>query len=221
MRGRVHLIPSHPGVNGKANELFHQYQDQAADGKIQFHRWPLRGMNIDFSPLRGITNSDFGMPNNWRTLSVTICMSAPNVRRAPVVLGALHLIQHRIEMTLGMREDFNEVLSAAYMEEQKMTFHGNSECGLRPVPVVALLSLGCVAEMQFRLRSKYIVSDGHRKVAMSLILRHVSGTIITSNSGVQRYYEHAVVPQNFQIVATVRSISPENHLACQGLPLDR
>ncbi|KAH9009267.1 hypothetical protein EDB84DRAFT_1280578 [Lactarius hengduanensis] len=220
MRARAsHSQP--PRFNGKANELFHQYQDQAADGKIQFHRWPLRGMNIDFLHFEGSLILTLVCPTTGALYQVfTICMSAPNVR-APVVLGALHLIQHRIEMTLGMREDFNEVLSAAYMEEQKMTFHGNSECGLRPVPVVALLSLGCVAEMQFRLRSKYIVSDGHRKVAMSLILRHVSGTIITSNSGVQRYYEHAVVPQNFQIVATVRSISPENHLACQGLPLDR
>ena len=43
---------------------------------------------------------------------------------APAVLKALSLIQRRIESTLGKRIDFNEVLSAAYMEKQKMSVSG-------------------------------------------------------------------------------------------------
>jgi hypothetical protein len=36
------------------------------------------------------------------------------------VLGALDLIRHRIATALGKGVTFNEVLSAAYMEKQKM-----------------------------------------------------------------------------------------------------
>ena len=36
------------------------------------------------------------------------------------VLGALALIKHRIATALGKDVPFNEVLSAAYMEKQKM-----------------------------------------------------------------------------------------------------
>ncbi|KAH8992773.1 hypothetical protein EDB86DRAFT_2930792, partial [Lactarius hatsudake] len=56
--------------------------------------------------------------------------------------------------------------------------------------------------MHFRLHSKYTVSDGHRKVVMSLILRHVGGDVLAmGGASVQEYYEHAVVPKNFRIVA--------------------
>lgn len=47
--------------------------------------------------------------------------TTPLEHGAEPVMGALRLIQHRIETTLGKRVDFNEVLSAAYMEKQKMT----------------------------------------------------------------------------------------------------
>jgi hypothetical protein len=45
-RGRVHLIPGHPSINGRANDLFRQYQKQAATGEIQFRRWPLRTVSL-------------------------------------------------------------------------------------------------------------------------------------------------------------------------------
>lgn len=50
-------------------------------------------------------------------------------------------------------------------------FHCDSERGLGPV--IASLSLGSAAEMHFRLHSKYAVAEGHRKIAMSIVLRHV------------------------------------------------
>ncbi|KAH8992816.1 hypothetical protein EDB86DRAFT_2931004 [Lactarius hatsudake] len=180
-RGRVHLIPGHPSINEKANDLFCLYQEQAAEGTIQFRRWPLRSVS------RGQLLSNYFSQNT----------GAPYQTGAEAVTEALKLIRHRIETTLGMREDFNEVLSAAYMEKQRMTFHSDSERGLGPV-------------MHFRLHSKYTVSDGHRKVAMSLVLRH-GDVLVMDGAGVQEYYEHAVVPKNFRIVATARSISPENY----------
>jgi hypothetical protein len=39
---------------------------------------------------------------------------------AGAVLGALDLIRHRITTALDRNINFNEVLSAAYMEKQKM-----------------------------------------------------------------------------------------------------
>ncbi|KAH8977000.1 hypothetical protein EDB83DRAFT_2538231 [Lactarius deliciosus] len=218
-RGRVHLIPGHPSINGKADEVFQQYQDQAADGKIQFRRWPLRS---EFDELVCLLVSTIPLLGKGQLLSNYFSQNTgapyqyiggaerttPLKDGAPAVLGALHMIQHRIETTLGMREDFNEVLSAAYMEKQKMAFHSDSEPGLGPV--VASLSLGSTAEMHFRLQSKYIVPGDRRKVAMSLILRH-GDILVMDGAGVQEYYQHTVVPKNFRIVATVRSISPENY----------
>ncbi|KAH9054277.1 hypothetical protein EDB87DRAFT_115821 [Lactarius vividus] len=204
-RGRVHLIPGHPSINKRADDLFGQYQKQAAEGTIQFRRWPLRSHKCRGQLLSNYFSQNTGAPYQYIGGAER---TTPLKDGAEAVLGALDLIKHRIVTTLGMREDFNEVLSAAYMEKQKMTFHSDSERGLGPV--VASLSLGCVAEMHFRLHSKYTVSDGHRKVAMSLILRH-GDVLVMDGAGVQEYYEHAVVPKNFRIVATARSISPENY----------
>jgi 2OG-Fe(II) oxygenase superfamily len=55
-------------------------------------------------------------------------------------------------------------------------FHSDSERGLGPV--IASLSLGSTAEMHFRLQSKYTVAEGHRKTAMTIILRHVCFLIL-------------------------------------------
>jgi len=70
---------------------------------------------------------------------------------------------------------------------------------------VASLSLGSVAEMHFRLHSKYDISEGHRKIAMTLLLKHVGGRFLLRNAlftenlqgdvlvmegaGVHEYYE--------------------------------
>ncbi|KAI9461318.1 hypothetical protein BJY52DRAFT_1117206 [Lactarius psammicola] len=206
-RGHVHLIPGHPSINGVANKLFRDYQHQAENGEIQFRRWPLRSVSRG-QLLSNYFSQNTGAPYQVCSISGAPKRTTPLKDGAEAVKGALNLIQHRIETTMGKHIEFNEVLSAAYMEKQKMTFHSDSERGLGPV--VASVSLGCVAEMHFRLHSKYTVSDGHRKVAMSLILRH-GDVLVMEGAGVQEYYEHAVVPKNFRIVATARSISPENY----------
>jgi hypothetical protein len=86
-----------------------------------------------------MTNSNFGTPGSWRTLSGMLPIvsfvsddmihmqyiggaerTTPLKEGAEPVRGALSLIRNRIETTLGKDIDFNEVLSAAYMEKQKM-----------------------------------------------------------------------------------------------------
>ncbi|KAN0134053.1 hypothetical protein V8E53_008271 [Lactarius tabidus] len=209
-RGHIHLIPGHPSINNEANTLFGAYQKQASEGIFQFRRWPLRTVS------RGQLLSNYFSQNMPFVVDDTISRqyiggaerTTPLKEGTEPVQGALRLIKNRIATTLGQDIDFNEVLSAAYMERQKMAFHSDSERGLGPV--IASLSLGCVAEMHFRLHSKYTISDGPRKVAMSLILRH-GDVLVMEGAGVQEYYEHAVVPKSFRIVATARSISAENY----------
>ena len=46
--------------------------------------------------------------------------TTPLAEGAKPVIGALELIQDRIARALGKQIDFNEILSAAYMEKQKM-----------------------------------------------------------------------------------------------------
>jgi hypothetical protein len=110
-------------------------------------------------------------------------------------MSALKLIKERLEQNIHLNIDFNEVLTAAYMERQKMAvrettpallerwteclhglflqFHSDDEKGLGPV--VAGLSLGSPAMMHFRLHSRYlnVEEDERRENAISFILRHV------------------------------------------------
>ncbi|KAI0298518.1 hypothetical protein BC826DRAFT_997790 [Russula brevipes] len=204
-RGRVHLIPGHPSINFEANALFRDYQRQAARGEIQFRRWPLRAHKCRGQLLSNYFSQNTGAPYQYIGGAER---TTPLEDGATAVLGALALIKDRIATALGTDIPFNEVLSAAYMEKQKMAFHSDSERGLGPV--VASLSLGSAAEMHFRLHSKYTTTEGHRKVAMSLVLRH-GDVLVMEGAGVQEYYEHAVVPKNFRIVATARFISSENY----------
>ncbi len=61
--------------------------------------------------------------------------------------------------------DFNEVLSVAYMEDMRMSYHSDDEVGLRDL--VASLSMGAPARMSFRHR-------GTKDRRLALELRHVS-----------------------------------------------
>ncbi|KAI0066145.1 hypothetical protein BV25DRAFT_1797181 [Artomyces pyxidatus] len=207
----VHIIPGGALINREADAIFRKYQEQASAGEIQFRRWPLRNSNrIHIGRGELLTNyfsQNTGAPYQYvggadQTVPLETGPSA--------VRDALALIQKRIEMTLHRHEPFNEVLSAAYMEKQRMAFHSDSEKGLGPV--VASLSLGSIAYMHFRLHSQYCREEGSRKVALSLLLRH-GDILVMDGAGIQKFYEHTVVPMNFRIVATARNISPENHMA--------
>jgi hypothetical protein len=60
-----------------------------------------------------------------------------------------------------------------FIKVYNVQFHSDSERGLGPV--IASLSLGSPALMHFRLRAKYEPNrDENRKIAFTLVLRHVS-----------------------------------------------
>jgi hypothetical protein len=116
-RGCVHLIPGHPSINAKANALFQDYQKQATRGEIQFRRWPLRAHKCRGQLLSNYFSQNTGSPYQYVGGSER---TTPLEDGAQAVLGALELIKNRIATALGKEVPFNEVLSAAYMEKQKM-----------------------------------------------------------------------------------------------------
>lgn len=100
-----------------------------------------------------------------------------------------------------------------------MAFHSDAENGLGPL--VAGLSLGSSALMHFRLNLKHEPSKERTGIHLSFLLRHVESifasafpfltsfqgdVLVMDGAQVQEYYEHTVVPMNFRIAATARSI---------------
>ncbi|SCZ89985.1 BZ3500_MvSof-1268-A1-R1_Chr1-3g01707 [Microbotryum saponariae] len=120
---------------------------------------------------------------------------------------------------------FNEVLSVAYYQGGKMSYHDDGEHGVGPI--VASLSLGADATMSFRrkikgasnttLISKDVMEGGVRKAkaVAQLQLRH-GDVMIMHGGGVQRNLDHMVEPVNLRFgeyqneAATARFIHPSN-----------
>ncbi|KAJ7486547.1 hypothetical protein FB451DRAFT_1362886 [Mycena latifolia] len=122
--------------------------------------------------------------------------TVPFDRALPAVIQARELIEKRILEALGLPTNSTKSsdLSAAYMEQQKMTFHSDSERGLGPV--VAGLSMGSPALMHFRLLSKYAPRDEQRANTMTVVLRH-GDVLVMEGAGVQDFYEYADAFLNF------------------------
>ncbi|KAF8160743.1 hypothetical protein B0H34DRAFT_697920 [Crassisporium funariophilum] len=192
-RGTLHHIQ--PGtLLGRidADEIFIDYQKQASEGVLKFRR---RG-----ALLTNYFSQNSGEPYQYvgGTANTVPFEEAPGA-----VLRARELIQRRISQAISETYEFNEVLSAAYMERQKMAFHSDNEIGLGPV--VAGLSLGSPALMHFRLNAKYDPEQKQKGILMTFVLRH-GDVLVMEGAGVQKYYEHTVVPNNFRIAATARQI---------------
>ncbi|KAJ7760653.1 hypothetical protein DFH07DRAFT_816306 [Mycena maculata] len=203
-KGKIHLIQTNRMANLEADRIFELYQTQASEGNLLFRRWPLRSHK-----LRGPLLTNYFSQNSGETYHYVggADNTTPFDRAPTAVTQARNLIQKRIHEALGAEHKFNEVLSVAYMEQQKMAFHSDSERGLGPV--VAGLSMGSPALMYFRLLSKHAPKDQQRANAMTVVLRH-GDVLVMEGAGVQDFYEHTVVPCNFRIAATARWISP-NH----------
>lgn len=122
---------------------------------------------------------------------------------------AMAWIRRRVNMVLEKDPEFNEILSAAYMEGQKMDFHSDGEKDLGPI--VTGLSLGSPATMRFRpVPSKWKADgeNGTRKLpptVITLTLRH-GDMVVMDGAEIQEYYQHAVYPFGFRIAATARHI---------------
>ncbi|KIP11598.1 hypothetical protein PHLGIDRAFT_124740 [Phlebiopsis gigantea 11061_1 CR5-6] len=206
-RGKIHALLSRPTMNAQANEVLRQYQEQASEGTLKFRRWPLRSHKCRGTLLTNYFSQNTGEPYQYvgGTANTVPFDEAPTA-----VTGALDLIKTRIsEAHLGFDPNFNEVLTAAYMEEQKMAFHSDAERGLGPN--VASLSLGAGAHMHFRIHAQYAAQDGltGSREVLTLFLRH-GDVVVMEGAGIQEYYEHTVVPLNFRIAATARFIGNEH-----------
>ncbi|KAJ3999632.1 hypothetical protein F5050DRAFT_1736772 [Lentinula boryana] len=204
-RGKIHHIQHNsrgPRDLARLDTLFEEYQKQAADGNLPFRRWPLRSHKLRGVLLTNYFSQNCGVPYHYvgGTANTLSWEEAPTA-----VVDAKNFIEERTKQALNNRNSqdflFNEVLSAAYMEKQKMSFHTDDEKGLGPV--VAGLSLGSPALMHFRRR--HVKHGPERKTCLSIILRH-GDILVMDGTGVQQYYEHMVEPTNFRIAATARLI---------------
>ncbi|KAF7293307.1 2OG-FeII-Oxy-2 domain-containing protein [Mycena chlorophos] len=204
-RGKIHLIRTNPSMLFEADQIFEAYQTQAFDGRLVFRRYPLKAHKLRGPMLTSYFSQNSG--EVYRYVGGTD-NTVPFDRAPGAVLQARDLIQKRIREALDDPSEFNEILSAAYMEQQQMGFHTDSEPGLGPV--VAGLSMGSPALMKFRLALKYTPADSQRFVMLEVVLRH-GDVCVMDGADVQEYYEHTVIPSNFRIAATARWISPEQH----------
>ncbi|KAF9452750.1 hypothetical protein P691DRAFT_756135 [Macrolepiota fuliginosa MF-IS2] len=201
-RGFIHHIKAgNPHWNWEADEIFQEYQAQASTGALPFRRWPMRAHKCRGALLTNYFSQNAGVPYQYvggteNTLSFDQVPGA--------VVRARDLIQTRVKQALERDETFNEVLSAAYMERQRMAFHTDDEVGLGPL--VAGLSLGSPALMHFRVLARHTPEGAPRSIAISFVLRH-GDVLAMDGAGVQQYYEHTVVPTNFRIAATARCIN--------------
>ncbi|KAH9859075.1 hypothetical protein C2E23DRAFT_718154 [Lenzites betulinus] len=131
-RGHIYLILGRKIVNQTADEIFQEYQEQAGSGELRFRRWPLRSHQC-----RGtLLTNYFSQNSDWGTLSGAACSwirvfqyvggtanTVPFEGAPSAVVKARDLIQARMTSVIQAERQpyhFNEVLSAAYMEKQKM-----------------------------------------------------------------------------------------------------
>ncbi|KAJ3733588.1 hypothetical protein DFJ43DRAFT_995109 [Lentinula guzmanii] len=132
-RGKIHHIQHNsrgPRDLARLDTLFEEYQKQAADGRLPFRRWPLR------SVVRGVLLTNYFSQNFFpqhhseihadRYQYVGGTANTLSWEEAPTaVVDAKNFIEERTKQALNNRNSqdflFNEVLSAAYMEKQKMS----------------------------------------------------------------------------------------------------
>ncbi|KIY53548.1 hypothetical protein FISHEDRAFT_33045 [Fistulina hepatica ATCC 64428] len=211
--GTIFQIKCSPFARLRADEIFREYQEQAYNGSLIFRRWPLGMHMLRGSMLTNYFSQNTGVP--YRYVGGTEG-TVPFDRAASAVSKARNMIISQIKLATGSDISFNEVLSAAYMENQGMSYHSDAETGLGPD--VAGLSLGAPAVMRFRPTKRYVAEfGGTRTCHASFYLGH--GDILwMRGSKVQEYYQHEVKPSNFRIAATARFISPENYSSSKARP---
>ncbi|KAE9365208.1 hypothetical protein N431DRAFT_420140 [Stipitochalara longipes BDJ] len=112
-------------------------------------------------------------------------------------------------------QSFNELLSVGYFENSHMGYHDDGEKTLGST--VASISLGCSSTMKWRpKRLNKIVSEqenknqrGTKKEVLSIVLKH-GDIVVQHGSGIQKLYEHTVIPNGkLRFALTSRYIVPE------------
>ncbi|KAF9241593.1 hypothetical protein BU15DRAFT_44647 [Melanogaster broomeanus] len=168
-RGKIHLILGTPLSNVDADVIFQKYQQQASTSELKLRRYPLRNHKVRGQLLTNyfsqnsnlISFPDPGSSVSWRGISGISSFyvggtgnTIPFHEAPDCVKRALALIMERSKKALRIDIPFNEILTAAYMERQKMS----------------------------------------------------GDVLVMEGDGVQKYYEHTVIPMNFRIAATARCI---------------
>ncbi|KAJ7097191.1 hypothetical protein B0H15DRAFT_773342 [Mycena belliarum] len=136
-KGKIHLIQTNRMAKVEADRIFEAYQRQASDGTLLFRRWPLRSTKCRYRVLHliSVVHTQWCFVSAWpvphELLFAKLCLTitqyvggtsntVPFDRAPSAVIQARKLIEKRILEALGVPYTFNEVLSAAYMEQQKM-----------------------------------------------------------------------------------------------------
>lgn len=200
--GRIHLITGGPLSVREVDEIFQVYQQQASCGELKLQRYPLRTHKVRGTLLTNYFSQNSGEPYKYVGEAAN---SVPLAQAPNCVQAALDMIKERVHLAINSRLQFNEVLTAAYLANQKMSFHSDDEKGLGPV--VASLSLGSPAVMHFRHHITAAGPSQPNEIVMSLILRH-GNVLVMEGHGVQIHFEHNVIPTDFRIAATARWITP-------------
>lgn len=203
--GKIHVLHGTESANTKANEVFMLYQKEASEGSL-FKRHPLKTHLLRGRFLVNYFSHNAGVPYKYIAGDGE---SVPFDKAPSSVVGALRLIEEHTA-TLFPKEsiNFNEILSVAYLEKQKMSYHTDNEKGLGPI--IASLSLGSTALMHFRLRNP-TTSKKHHPKSLTLVLNH-GDIVIMEGHMIQFLYEHSVIPLGFRIAATARSINLQKNV---------
>ncbi|KAF6760318.1 hypothetical protein DFP72DRAFT_843792 [Ephemerocybe angulata] len=156
-RGFLHQIqPMSKDVadaTADADRIFQTYQQEAND-------WKSSLQTLADARSRGALLTNYFSHNDIHLEAQYVGgtdNTVPFDKAPSAVVQARALIQKRITQALGRKAEFNEVLTAAYMEKQKMA---------------AGLSLGSPAFMHFRLQRKHDRERLQKGILMSFILRH-------------------------------------------------
>ncbi|SGY17989.1 BQ5605_C015g07945 [Microbotryum silenes-dioicae] len=215
---------------GLADELFEQYQSRDVGELLK------RNMLTSHKVSGGFLTSQFSF-NAGQSYNHVVAVESypfsdqPNSSNAnpsktapPCVTTARNHLHSAVrslcpDSSVLQPDGFNEVLSVAYYQGGKMSYHDDGEHGVGPI--VASLSLGADATMSFRRKTKGAsnvtsvskdVAEGSGRKAKAVVqlqLRH-GDVMIMHGGGVQKNLDHMVEPVNLRFAATARFIHPSN-----------
>ncbi|OLL21634.1 hypothetical protein NEOLI_001455 [Neolecta irregularis DAH-3] len=145
--GYVYHIVANQSGNIEADDLFYRYQTE----NVKFQRHELTTHRITGRLL----TQQFTF-NAGKSYKHVVSMNTTPFDETPAVIrDTLTALNNRIrKVNLGVDPRFNEILSIAYMEGQKMGYHDDGEESVGDV--IASISFGSSATMRFRRKKKLL-----------------------------------------------------------------
>lgn len=210
--GVLQLFKSTETINHQhdgPNDLFRLMQESDFD----LRRRPVRQPNSSGEILTNHFATNWGAPYKF-----VVTQSSRGFSEAPtVIIKALKRLTWAGEQALADTVEpfhpFNELLSIGYFEGCSIGFHDDGESTLGPT--VATLSLGASATMALRPKAKAAIgaasrnAKGTKNPVLRITLDH-GDMVIMHGYGVQKYYEHEVVPSGtLRFALTCRYVQPD------------